>query len=144
MSTGEQTYWPTGLNKTPDLLDFAITKGISNAYTSIKSNLDLSSDHSPIILTLSNHVIWKKPPLRLCNNDTNWTQFRNHVNDNINLTLRLKQNQDLEDAVDYITQLIETAAWTSNPRREKTVQDVYNVPQHIKELVCKKRRARRR
>jgi hypothetical protein len=26
MSTGEPTYWPTDLNKTPDLLDFAITK----------------------------------------------------------------------------------------------------------------------
>jgi hypothetical protein len=144
MSTGEPTYWPTDLNKTPDVLDFAITKDISDMYTSIISKLDLSSDHSSIVIILSNHVIWKKPPLHLCNNETNWTQFQNHINDNINLNLQLKQTQDLEDAVDCITQLIQTAAWTSTPYREKTVQDAHNVPQHIRELVCKKRRARRR
>jgi hypothetical protein len=44
MSTGEPKYWPTDLKKIPDLLDFAITKGISDIYSSIKSNLDTSSD----------------------------------------------------------------------------------------------------
>jgi hypothetical protein len=116
MSMGEPTYWPTDLKKIPDLLDFAITKGISD----INSNLDMSSDHSPIVITLSNHVIWKKPPIRLYNKYTNWTQFQDHINDNINLNMQLKVNQDLEDAVDYsITQLIQTAAWTSTPNREK-------------------------
>jgi hypothetical protein len=57
MSTGESTYWLTDLNKIPDLLDFAITKGISDIYSSIKSNLDMSSDHSPIVIKLSNHVM---------------------------------------------------------------------------------------
>jgi hypothetical protein len=60
MSTGKPTYWPTDLNKIPDLLDFAITKGIYDIYSCIKSNLDMSSDHSPIVITLSNHVIWKR------------------------------------------------------------------------------------
>jgi hypothetical protein len=126
MSTGEPTYWPTDLNKIPDLLDFAITKGISDIYSSIKSNLDMSSDHNLIVITLSNHVIWKKPPIQLYNRDTNWTQFQDHINNNINLNLQLKVNQDLEDAVDHITQLIQTAAWTSTPNREKTLQDAHN------------------
>jgi hypothetical protein len=39
MSTGEPTYWPTDLKK---ILDFAITKGISDMYSSMKSNLDMS------------------------------------------------------------------------------------------------------
>ena len=30
LSTGEPTYWPADLNKNPDLLDFAITNGISS------------------------------------------------------------------------------------------------------------------
>jgi hypothetical protein len=46
MSTGEPTYWPNDLNKISDLLHFAIIKGISNIYSSIKSNLDMSSDHT--------------------------------------------------------------------------------------------------
>jgi hypothetical protein len=30
LSTGEPTYWPTDINKTPDLLDFFIFKGLSH------------------------------------------------------------------------------------------------------------------
>jgi hypothetical protein len=62
ISMGEPTYWPTDFNKIPDLLDFAITKGISGICNSIKYNLDMSSDHSPIVITLSNHAIWEKHP----------------------------------------------------------------------------------
>jgi hypothetical protein len=32
LSTGEQTYWPTDINKIPDLLDFLIHKGRSRNY----------------------------------------------------------------------------------------------------------------
>jgi hypothetical protein len=138
MLTGEPTYWPTDLKKIWDLLDFAITKGIFVIYSSIKSNLDMSSDHSPIVITQSNQVIWKKPPMRLCNRDTNWAQFQDHINDNINLNLQLKVNKDLEDAVNYITQLIQTAAWTSTPNRQNTLQDAHNLPLHIRELIYEK------
>jgi endonuclease/exonuclease/phosphatase (EEP) superfamily protein YafD len=51
MSTGEPTYWPTNLKKMRDLLEFAITKGISDIYSSIKFNLDMYSDHRPIVVT---------------------------------------------------------------------------------------------
>jgi hypothetical protein len=30
LSTGEPTYWPTDINKTPDLLDFFIFKGLQH------------------------------------------------------------------------------------------------------------------
>jgi hypothetical protein len=45
-STGEPTYRPSDRNKIPNLLDYAITKGISEAHSHIESNFDLSSDHS--------------------------------------------------------------------------------------------------
>jgi hypothetical protein len=35
LSTGETTYWPTDSNKIPDLLDFAVIKGISDVYSTI-------------------------------------------------------------------------------------------------------------
>jgi hypothetical protein len=75
LSTGEPTYWPTDSNKIPDLLDFAITEGICDVYSTIESNLDLSSDHSPIIITISAHVIWKKAIPKLCTRETNWELF---------------------------------------------------------------------
>ena len=57
LSTGTPTYWPTDSNKTPDLLDFFVTKGISSGYTDIQPCYDLTSDHSPIIATISTSII---------------------------------------------------------------------------------------
>jgi hypothetical protein len=58
-STGTPTYWPTDLNKTPDLLDFFITKRISSNFIDIEESFDLDSDHSAVILTLSERIIKK-------------------------------------------------------------------------------------
>jgi hypothetical protein len=43
ISTGEPTYWPTGFNKTPDLLDFFIFKGLSHNSLDTKPNLETAS-----------------------------------------------------------------------------------------------------
>jgi endonuclease/exonuclease/phosphatase family metal-dependent hydrolase len=59
ISTGKPTYWPTGRNKNPDLIDFYITKNISSNYIQIEDSLELGSDHSPIVLTLSESIIRK-------------------------------------------------------------------------------------
>jgi hypothetical protein len=47
---------PSDGNKPPDLLDFLVINGISSTYTDIQSSYDLTSDHSPIIATLSTSV----------------------------------------------------------------------------------------
>jgi hypothetical protein len=53
ISSGTPTYWPTDPAKIPDLLDFFVRKGISSGYTDILPSFDLSSDHTPIIATIS-------------------------------------------------------------------------------------------
>ena len=50
LSIGTPTYWPTDLNKKPDLLDFAVTRGLNTNKLKITPNLELSSDHTPIIM----------------------------------------------------------------------------------------------
>jgi len=144
MSTGQKTYWPSDLNKIPDLLHFAITNGISGIYRTIESRLDLESDHSPIIITLSSSPICKTQPLRLCNKFTNWTQFQVYINENIILNIRLKQNTELEDTVQHLTTLIQEAAWLFTVERKGTIQQTNNIPLHIKELVREKSSARHR
>lgn len=57
--TGERTYWLL------DLLDFAVTKGISEIHSTIESILDLNSHHSPKIKTQSTSIIWKKTHLNV-------------------------------------------------------------------------------
>jgi hypothetical protein len=62
LTTGIPTYWPSDPGKIPDLLDFYITSGISPSYMGIASNYDLSSDHTPVIATVSTEPVNKKPP----------------------------------------------------------------------------------
>jgi hypothetical protein len=91
LSTGEPTYWPIDKNKTPDLLDFVLIKGFSDTYTKIEGNLDLISDHS----ALSTNAILKESIPRLCSQNTDWSQFGDLINNNINLQLRLKEQTEI-------------------------------------------------
>lgn len=51
------TYWLTDPTKISDYVSFFVTKGINDTFTEIENVNDLSSDHSLIILTLSNEII---------------------------------------------------------------------------------------
>jgi hypothetical protein len=55
LSAGEPTYWPPDRNKPPDLVDFYVTNGIPQEFAVVKSCVDLSSDHSPVLITLTSH-----------------------------------------------------------------------------------------
>jgi hypothetical protein len=66
-STSKPTYWPTDEKKIPDLLDFFITKKISANYIAIEEEYGLSSDHSGIILTLSETIMRKEANPTLVN-----------------------------------------------------------------------------
>lgn len=144
LSTGQPTYWPTDLNKIPDLLDFAITKGISLLHSKIESNLDLSSDHSVLIITVSTDVIQNQPIPKLCSRKTNWAMFQEILNTSLNLNIRLKEPADIEEAVQYLTTTLQDAAWIATPMDDISHPEVNNIPLYIKELVQEKRRARGR
>lgn len=53
ISTGEPTYWPTDPNKLPDLLDFFVFKGLPHSFIDVESCYESSSDHTPVISTIS-------------------------------------------------------------------------------------------
>jgi hypothetical protein len=57
LSTGETTYWPSDRNKLSDLVNFSVTKGVPQDFAVVKSCFDLSSDHSPVFITLKAHTL---------------------------------------------------------------------------------------
>jgi len=59
LSTRQPTFWPNDTNRQPDLLDFCITKGINIQKFETNSCLELSSDHTPILVTM-HAIITKK------------------------------------------------------------------------------------
>jgi hypothetical protein len=141
LTTGSPTYWPTDLRKVPDLLDFFVTNGISSSYTDVESNLDLSSDHTPIIATISTSVVNIKKSTRLHNNKTDWNLYRSLIHDNINLNLRLKDPAELEEATHKLINILQQAAQQATPQ-PKPNSNKANMPVEIKLLILDKRKAR--
>jgi hypothetical protein len=143
VSTRKPTYWPSDQSKTPDLIDFFITKNISPNYMQIDEGNGLTSDHSPILLTISEHIITKDRKPTLTNNLTDWDYFNFLLDNSINLRVPLQTPDQLDEEVHHFTTHIQNAAWKSTPT-VKTKFRGPNYPREIREMIVRKRRARRR
>jgi len=95
LSTATTTYWPSDPRKTPDLLDFFVTRGLSESYLEITASYDLSSEHSPIIATVSEAIISKPRPPHLHTRTTNWEKYRELIRQGANLNISLKTPHDI-------------------------------------------------
>ena len=59
VSTGEPTCWPCDRRKVPDLIAFGVVKRIPINSLHLDSSFDLSSDHSPVIITMNSKIFLK-------------------------------------------------------------------------------------
>ena len=91
VSTGEPTYWPSDNRKVPDLLDFGVTKGIPTHSIQAVTDFDLSSDHSPVLLTMHKRITPQNCPPTLSSKTTDWVTFQNYINENLTFKVPLKQ-----------------------------------------------------
>jgi hypothetical protein len=115
LSTGEPTYWPSDRNKLTDLLDFCVGKGIHKISAWATPNLDLSSDHYPVIVDLTTNAVPPEHPLRLSNRRTNCYFFRLLIAERLTHNIRLKITEDIEEVVKLFNDTIQWAGWTATP-----------------------------
>lgn len=87
--TGSPT---TDCNKIPDLIDFCVIKGIPDHQISAKSSLDLSSDHTTVIVIERSEFLHTLPQ-----------------------NIPLKSEIDIENAIHTFNKKIQQAAWSSTP-----------------------------
>ena len=137
ISTGKPTYWPTDTGKTPDLIDFFITRKVSEQYLKVEEGFELNSDHSPIYLTLSNSVIEKECPPFLTNKNTDWNYFKNILNVDYEIT-EINNTELLENEVIKLTNDIQNASWQSTPVSKKRLPGK-NYPSESRNLIKEKR-----
>ncbi|KAL4085108.1 hypothetical protein QTP88_027400 [Uroleucon formosanum] len=105
------TYWPSSPAKKPDILDIFETKIPSNLHCLTKNILELNSDHSSVILNVSATVFARVEPPRLFSPLTDRLEFQNIINQRIDLKIKLKSNYDIDEAVNNLTMLIQSAGW---------------------------------
>jgi len=82
ISNGAPAYWPTDPRNLPDLLDFFVSHGLPRNNYQIHSNYDLSSDHTPVIVSLSTAAIDKPLPPKLTTRNTDWNTFQHYLEEN--------------------------------------------------------------
>lgn len=142
-SGGTPTYWPSDINKIPDLIDFYVTKGIADNYMLIENAEGLDSDHSPVILTLSETIIKKENLPTLTNKKTNWNLFHDLIEEQINLQVAIRDPYKLEEELEQLNVTIQNAAFESTPITTSDNNPHRTYPVEVRELVSKKRKARK-
>ncbi|KAL7295758.1 hypothetical protein TKK_0011101 [Trichogramma kaykai] len=141
-SSGEPTFWPSDLSKKPDLIDFFIAKGISSHYLSAQSSLELTSDHSPIILELCAEAIKNTNSDFLENKKTNWSTYKDYINHKLSCNIPLKTYNDVDVAIENLNILIHKAIHISTPST-KLVQKIPNLSSEILNKISEKRKLKK-
>jgi hypothetical protein len=142
-TTGKPTYWPTDVNKIPDLLDFFVSKHLSSSFIDVTEEFDLNSDHSSIVLTLSETIITKPRNPTLMNNLTDWNMFWKTLTDTINLRVALTTTDELEDDVWKFVTEIQHSAWEATPLITTKVKG-NTYPLEIRDKIAEKCKVRKR
>lgn len=135
-------YWPTDKRKVPpDIINFGVIKGIEKTYFTIKSSLELSSDHSPIIINVCNKIVKKMQPV-LHNKRTNWILFREQVKTTLNTQIPLKDQYDIIQAVEHFNSSIQQATWNSTPSGD-TMEPYFTTSTTIRDKLKEKHKLRK-
>jgi len=136
------TYWPTSLRKKPDILDIFVSNTPSNIYYTTSNLLEPSSDHSAVLLTVSAAPPIRSCPPKLFHSTTDKQKFHDMVDRNINLKISLKTTQEIDDAINNFTNVIQTAAWDASTSHRQHFNHSPSIPEYIRILIANKRRAR--
>ena len=141
ISAGKPTYWPTDPSKIPDLIDFFIIKNKPAQNIQIQESHDLNSDHTPILLTLSENIIQTESNPVLVNRCTDWESFRQSLEGKIHLTVPLRNEEQLDREAEKLVADSQEAAWENTPeiKRRKREQLSYG---DYTDPITEKRKAR--
>jgi hypothetical protein len=123
-------------------LDFCVTKGIPRNFAEAKSSLEPSSEHSPVLVTLSTQSILRVPQPRHCNRKTDKDVFRHLLNEKLLLNVPLKTDSDIEATNKNFNDIIQWAGLTTTPEHTEARQ-TYDCPILIKQKLLNKRRLHR-
>jgi hypothetical protein len=124
----------------PDLVDFCVTKDIPQDFTVAKSCFDLSSDHSPFLITLTAHALNQKKQPSLRNRQTYWNDFRHLINEKLTLHAPLKPKETFKQQSS--STVIQNSTMGRLECNDRTYRDTYGIqlPILIKQKIEEKKK----
>ncbi|KAH8273295.1 hypothetical protein KR018_006794, partial [Drosophila ironensis] len=115
LATGLPTRYPYVHRHTPSCIDFAVYHGIPELRVNISQNWDLDSDHVALVVSIQTKGINVSRSPRLITNRTDITAFKQYLECSFPLNSSLGSGEDIEHAVDILTETIHRAAAVSTP-----------------------------
>ena len=98
VASGQPTYWPADQQKIPDVIDFGVVKNIPIETIHVEASLELSSDHTPTIVTIMNPNRTVSPTGYLATSATqiNWLKYKKYLSTHCmeNIPLSKPENVD--------------------------------------------------
>ncbi|GBP97491.1 hypothetical protein EVAR_63660_1 [Eumeta japonica] len=110
ISSREPTYWPSDRQKIPDVIDFGVTKNIFRELVDVDASLDLSSNHSPTIVSIR---IPQRYELPFTHMDViiriNWLRFKKYLSSHCSESIQLRPPGDVELTIENFTKMMTQA-----------------------------------
>ncbi|GFV89569.1 probable RNA-directed DNA polymerase from transposon X-element [Trichonephila clavipes] len=119
-------------------LDFGVSCGLSNIHA--QSIFDLSSDHNPVIFSMTPNSTYKYP--HNCCTFTNWEQFQNILSVTVPGNPRINNQDAIENAVQNFTHLIQDSINQSSKIKFLTHQAT-SIPWQTRQKITEKNRLRK-
>lgn len=120
----------------PDVLDIVLLKNLSINY-SLEVSYDLTSDHTPVFMYLGEQCDTGKKIQKT----TDWKSYRDILN-NIIIPI-IKDENDLNNAVNYLENRIITSFESSTTMKEKPINYKTQIEQSTIDLIKERRRLRK-
>ncbi|GBP06627.1 Probable RNA-directed DNA polymerase from transposon X-element [Eumeta japonica] len=129
--------------KIPDVIDFGVTKNISRELVDVEASLDLSSDHSPTIVSIRIPQRYELPFTHMnVINRINWLRFKKYLSSHCSESIQLRTPGDVELSIENFTKMMNQAVeHASTTYQQPSFNRIFSAD--IQRLVSEKRRARR-
>ncbi|KAL4100752.1 hypothetical protein QTP88_020784 [Uroleucon formosanum] len=136
------TYFPTDINRLPDILDILIIKSVPFACVH-EPLIELDSDHIPVKITISSPSLFSRTNNSLIKGKPDWNRFSNHVQSNLKIPTSIPTTQIAEQTAVHLTDVITEAAQTCSNSVPQAIHSPGYLPHSISSLIRRKHLARR-
>ena len=112
---------------------FFISSNLGSIYSSATSRYNLSSYHSPALLTLHFHPILSPRLRTLTSGPTNWNKYQDSLDSRIDLNVSLKTLSDIDCSIQIFSEVSQQIGWESSELHHSRPRSSLPlcIPQHI-------------
>lgn len=141
MFLDEPTHYPYSGN-TPTTIDIAINKNVSFV-SRVTALQELTSDHNPIIITLSSQNKSNINKIQYAYKNVDWDEFNLSLNEKVKINNKIENTLSIDTEVQKLTNNIQNQIIQSIPTKTFS-HDHDKLPQYILDMISSRNKIRKK